>query len=246
VRAVNLVPEDERAGAGGVAGRSGGAVYVVLGALAVLVVLAGAWALTNRQVADRRAQLEQVRAETATARARAGQLAAYARFATLSRERSATVRRLVAGRFDWASTLREVARVVPADVTLGTLSGSTGRSAGAPGPAPAPAPAAPAGAGSPSLELVGCTRSQAEVALLLARLRAIDGARRVTLVSSEKGDGGGADGACGSVRGPRFTITVAFAAPGAATAGAPAGATTPAPSAPAPSGAASASAGSAG
>ena len=39
MRAVNLIPADERRGAGGIAGRSGGVVYVLVGGLAVLVAL---------------------------------------------------------------------------------------------------------------------------------------------------------------------------------------------------------------
>ena len=39
MRAVNLIPAEQRRGAGGLAGRTGGVVYVVLGMLVVLVAL---------------------------------------------------------------------------------------------------------------------------------------------------------------------------------------------------------------
>ena len=39
VKAVNLIPPDQRRGAGGLAGRTGGIVYVVVGGLAVIVAL---------------------------------------------------------------------------------------------------------------------------------------------------------------------------------------------------------------
>ena len=57
VRAVNLIPAEERRGAGGLAGRSGGVVYVLVGGLAVLVVLGVIYAFAVQSVADRKGQL---------------------------------------------------------------------------------------------------------------------------------------------------------------------------------------------
>ena len=214
MRAINLIPVDQRR-VSGAAGRSGGAVYVVLGVLVVLVAMVGALTLANNQVADRRAEVEQLRLETQRVQATVAALATYKRFAELAKQRSSTVDGLVAGRFDWAHALREVARVVPSDVTLDRLTGSTG---GAPAqggvPAAAPAP--------PTITLVGCAGGQAHVARLIARLRALDGVERVSLNGSAKADasGGGEGSDCrgGQDQRPQFTIVTGFRPNGGLTA----------------------------
>ena len=68
----------------------------------------------------------------------------------------------------------------------------------------------------PSSRSSAARRSQAKVARLLARLRTIDGVRKVSLKSSEKPEAKG-DAACPANRksDPRFSIAIAFAVPGA-------------------------------
>jgi Tfp pilus assembly protein PilN len=209
MKAVNLMPRDGRAsGPAGV--ESGAVVYILLAGLAALVVLVTLWAIAGKQVSDRTADLELKKAQIAAAEKRAGDSAAYVAFATLASNRVATVTKLSTTRFDWAHAMREVSRVLPANVWLTSMSGSSGASEAAPTPATSAAPA-------PTIVLVGCTRSQGDVARLLARLRAIDGVRNVSLNSSEKPDARG-DASCPANRStdPRFSIAIAFAVPGAA------------------------------
>ncbi|HEX6390151.1 MAG TPA: hypothetical protein VFZ89_11900, partial [Solirubrobacteraceae bacterium] len=71
MKAVNLIPKDERTGGSGVAGRSGGAVYILLGALAAIVLMVGSLALTSRSASDKRAELAQVEAEATASEAKA-------------------------------------------------------------------------------------------------------------------------------------------------------------------------------
>jgi Tfp pilus assembly protein PilN len=220
--------------------RRGGPAYVLLTVLAALVVLASLWAVANKQVGDRRAQLDQANAEAAAAEARAGAAAPYAEFGRLAQDRVETVSALARSRFDWAHAMREISRLLPADVWLTELSGDSGSAGETPSPTTSVAP-------SPTFKLDGCTRSQARVAWLLARLRAVDGVRSVDLSKSEKPESNG-DTSCPAhaPTDPRFTITIAFAGPNAPKAtldasGQPAAsAATAAPSA-APAGAASAS-----
>ena len=241
MRAVNLIPLDQRR-AGSAAGRSGGAVYALLGVLALLVAAVGALTLVDNQIRDRRAEVDRLRAETALVQARVDALATYQRFAELAQQRRATVDGLVAGRFDWSHALREVARVVPRNVTLDRLEGTTG--AATTGAAATGATTPGATANAPSVTLVGCTSSQAEVARMMARLRALDGVDRVALATSAKGEGSGAgaslgSGDCrlGSDQRPQFSVTTRFrptAGLSAGQVGAPAAAaatTTPAPAA---------------
>ena len=60
MRAVNLIPAEQRRGAGGLAGRSGGVAYVLTGALAVIVVLGVVYALAVHTVAGKNGQLATV------------------------------------------------------------------------------------------------------------------------------------------------------------------------------------------
>ena len=207
MRAVNLMPSGARGALDARGG--GGAAYALLGVLAALVVLASLWAVANRQAGDRRAQLQRVTAEAADAEARTGAAAPYEELARLAKQRVATVSALAGSRFDWAHTMREISRVLPADVWLTELGGNSGATDAAPSPTTSAAPA-------PTFKLDGCTRSQAKVARLLARLRAVDGVRAVDLRTSQKPDAEG-DKSCPANRtsDPRFTIVLSFAAPNA-------------------------------
>jgi Tfp pilus assembly protein PilN len=186
---------------------------VVLAVLAIAVILAGAWAMTGRQVSNDKAELVRADQDATAAEARVASLAPYKEFAALSKARKETVRGLIDGRFDWSAGLREVARVLPADVDLISLVGTTSpnssvQGAGAGGSARSALP-------DPAIDLIGCAKSQSRVASLLARLRAIDGVERVSLTSSEKSDSASVSATdCRSnVHMPQFQLTVFFHAP---------------------------------
>jgi Tfp pilus assembly protein PilN len=234
VKAVNLMP----AGGGGAkafgpgARSSSAGTYVVLGVLAALVLVAGAWSLSARLVTDREAELARVTVEATAAEARAGAASSYQRFSELAKARVDTVTSLSRTRFDWGHAMREVSRVLPADVWLTSMAGTSGAKDEAPS---ATASAAPV----PTFALDGCTVSQSRVARLMARLRAVDGVRGVELQTSEKADQASTgDTACGPGKAgqPKFTMSILFAAPaGAAAAAATATARgAPVPSTPAP------------
>lgn len=236
MKAVNLIPLDARRGSSG-PGKSSGAVYGLLGVLGLLVVLASAFAVSNKSINDRKAELAVVEQQAAAAEAKAGALAPYTQFATLRANRVQTVRSLAASRFDWAHALREISRTIPANAWLTSLNGTI-------------APGIGGGAGSsgasglrsalpvPAFEIVGCTTSHRSVSRLIARMRQVDGVQRVSLSSSEKTDalaggaggaaaaGGGGDCRNGSDRFPKFELVVFFkaveAAPATAAPGAPA------------------------
>jgi Tfp pilus assembly protein PilN len=206
MRAVNLMPADARAVR---AARRGGPAYVLLGALAALVVLASLWTVASRQAGDRRAQLDRANAQTAVAEARTGAAQPYEEFARLVQDRLATITALARSRFDWAHAMREISRVLPADVWLTELGGVSGATGEPPSPTTSVAPV-------PAFKLDGCTRSQARVAQLMARLRAVDGVRDVVLSKSQKPETSG-DESCPANRpsDPRFTIAIRFAVPNA-------------------------------
>ena len=237
MRAVNLIPAEERRGAGGVAGRSGGAVYVILGGLTLLVLMMGAYLATGRSLNDKRAELARSKQAADAAEAKASQLSAYTNFAQLRAKRVETVRSLTASRFDWAFALREVSRVVPEDAWLTSLTGTVAPGINVDGGGTQTG-SLRSSVQAPAVEISGCTTSQSAVATMMARMRLIDGVQRVGLASSEKtdsatggggaavGGGGGAGNDCrnGSDRFPKFDLIVFFKPVAGATAAPQAGA----------------------
>jgi len=236
MKAVNLIPTDapaaraKTARVGSPAGPIG--VYVVLAVLALAVVMAGAWALTNKQLGDRQSHLATVERDAQAAEAKVSSLKSYTEFAALSKARVETVGGLVDGRFDWAHSLREVARVVPTDVSLTSLVGTVSPTSKVEGGGGVTLRAA---LPVPAVDLIGCAKSQAHVARLLSRLRAIDGVQRVALASSEKSDTASLnDTDCRRTeKMPQFQLTVFYKATDgivpAADAVAPSSSTTAAP-----------------
>jgi Tfp pilus assembly protein PilN len=219
MKAINLLPPDLRSTPKGAAPKGSATVdepggigaFVVLGALAACVVALAAYVLTTNTVKDRQAKLEAAIAEARTTTERVNQLKPYADFQALAETRIQTIKDLASSRFDWEQALRDISRSVPADVTLTELNGSVGSAAG--GSSVRSAIAAPA------IELKGCTAGQKEVAVLLARLRAVDGATRVSLSKSLKPAltaGGTAAAAgvsetpCAGRRPPQFEIVMFF------------------------------------
>lgn len=222
MRAVNLIPEDERGGGG--RGRSGGAVYVVLGALALLVVLVGVLTLQRQSVDDKRSELAKAEATATQREASATALGSFTQFAALRATRVETVRSLAASRFDWSHSLREIARVIPSDVWLTSLQGTvvpgvTLKSGGAAGTSVLRATSA-----APAIEMVGCTTGQDSVARMLGRMRLVDGVSGASLQSSvkaaETADSPTSSGASaasstddcrrGRARFPQFSIVIFF------------------------------------
>ena len=220
MKAVNLIPTEERRGSAA-GGRSAIPTYAALGVLAVLVVMVAAWTLTGKKVNDRKAQLASVEQQASAAEAQATKLAAYSAFSDLRKKRAETVSSIAKSRFNWAHVMHEIARVIPTDAHLTSLSGTVSATA-----------QAPSGSGQalqlrgsnpgPAIDIVGCADGQANVSRMISRLRLIDGVQHVTLAESSKNDtaAGGADsstsddGECRyNSRIAKFDVLLIFAAP---------------------------------
>jgi Tfp pilus assembly protein PilN len=235
MKAVNLIPTDERGGSGITAGRSGGSVYVVLVLLGGLAGCALLYGLSTRQISSRKAQISSLTARARQAQARATLLAPYTSFIAMREQRIQAVSQLVDSRFDWAQAFHELGRVLPPNkVSLTSLDGTVGSTSSstlAPPTGPKAAASSSAGAATtatvtsatppgsvPVFTITGCATSQAEVALMLERLRLIAGVSEVKLQSSTKSGsaaagGTGASGAGGSgceSGDPEFNAQVTF------------------------------------
>jgi Tfp pilus assembly protein PilN len=224
VRAVNLIPVEDRRGLRGGGSGSGVGSYIVLAVLAVVVAMSAAYTLANRSIGQHRAELTAVEAQVQTAEAEVQQYASYTGFSALREKRTETVRSLAASRFDWSHALHELARTIPSNAWLTSLKGTVTPGVAIDGGSTDPLRAA---LQNPAIEVLGCTTSQADVARVISSLRRVDGVERVTLSSSQKLDqssgtgssassgGGAASGDCrnGNTRYPQFSMTLFFTAP---------------------------------
>ncbi len=151
MRAVNLIPVEQRAGGSVGAGRSGGAVYVLLGTVACLALMALLYGIAHHQASNRTGEVATLQERTQQAQAAATQLAPYTSFVTLRQQRQQAVETLIDSRFDWAHVMHEFGRVLPAGVSVTSLSGTVGSATGTGGAASSSAtPAAPSSSASSS------------------------------------------------------------------------------------------------
>jgi Tfp pilus assembly protein PilN len=217
VKAVNLIPKDARRGRGPAAGFGVSPAYAVLGLLAVVLVFVLVYVLTSNTISDRKQQLANVQAQLTAQEAVAARLAKYVQFESLAQTRVQTVREITAARFDWYRALTDLSKVVPADTSLQSLTGTVAPGASAGGTAGGGSASGLRGDISvPAFELVGCTKTQDDVARLMSRLRVINGVTRVTLGNSQKPGTNGASVASASASGgcganaPSFDLIVFF------------------------------------
>ncbi|HEX5309905.1 MAG TPA: hypothetical protein VFW38_12600 [Solirubrobacteraceae bacterium] len=221
MRAVNLIPSEQRPGGGSLVGRSGGAALIVLGTIVAVAVLAVLYGGAARQASKESGEVAKLQQQTNEVRARTGRLTPYTSFVATAEQRTKTVAGLVQARFDWSHALHELGRVLPSDSSLLTLQGSAGGAGTTSGSSSAstaasatPVSSTPPGS-TPSIALTGCSRSQSEVAQTLQRLKLMDGVTEVHLQNAAKSSttssGSSGSGSCGPKQ-VSFQITVTFQA----------------------------------
>jgi Tfp pilus assembly protein PilN len=227
MRPVNLIPADQRSG-GRKPMKGGPLAYIVLGAMVAALLGVTLLVVTGNQISERKAEVAQLQREQAAVEARAHTLAAYTQFHTVQDQRVATIASLADSRFDWDRVLRELALVLPADVSLDSLTGTA-----KPGVTPEGAISLPLrdSISGPALEMTGCAGSQDSVAGFIQALGDIDGVTRVGVESStassssegvDSGSAGTSTGCQAAASSAHFQIVAAFdAAPVASEAAAP-------------------------
>jgi Tfp pilus assembly protein PilN len=196
MRAINLIPADQRSGQPVGAGRSQGGAYAVLVLVGGFALMAFLYGQAKHQLTSRSAQAASIAAQAQQAQAAAERLAPYTSFVALREQRVQAVDGLVDSRFDWAHALHEFGRVLPSQTSISSLSGTIG-TGGASASASANASGATPSGAIPTFSLSGCATSQQAVALTLQRLRLIDGVKEVTLQSSTTGTSSASTSAAG-------------------------------------------------
>ena len=214
MRAVNLIPDDQRERSSGFANRSNGAVYIVLGMVAGLALLAFLYGVAKHEVSSKEAEVTRYEAEASRIQAQATRLSPYKTFVAMREGRETAVRELVDTRFDWSHALAEFGRVMPSGTAISLIEGcvapvsktggssegcsssggggSSSSSSSSSKGASAVTSATPAGS-VPKFVLSGCAKNQSTVARMLSDLRLIDGVQSAELQSAGSGASGGSN-----------------------------------------------------
>ena len=184
MRSINLIPPEERRGAGGIAGRTGGLVYVLIATLIVLVALGVVYVSAVSNAASSKTTLAQVTSEAAIEQSQVAALQPYVSFEGVSQQRIASIASLAYQRFNWPDAMEQLALSLPKGVWLTSLSGSASGGGATTTTTPAATTGTTSAAGAtgssgvlgttvnaPTLSLVGCAPSQDAVAATLSRLR---------------------------------------------------------------------------
>lgn len=181
MKAVNLIPADQRRGAGGLAGRSGGVVYVVVGTLAVIVALGVVYAFAVKSVAHRKGELAAVTAQVAQVQQQTAALAPFVNVESLRQRAASGVVSLAESRFNWPQAMSQLALALPRDVTLTSFTGTAATDGGG-----ASATTTSTSTGGSTFSLAGCASSQAEVATIVSNLQEIPSVTNVSLEDATK------------------------------------------------------------
>jgi Tfp pilus assembly protein PilN len=153
-------------------------ILVALAGVLVFAALAAFYLSSGAAVTKKKGEVEDLRAELAAYQAPQPQQSIENKTAALAQERVSRTSALgsaLASRLAWDRVLREIALVVPDDVTLSSIQGSS--------PASASAPAPTTGVVT-NLTVVGTTASQASVAEFMARLTVIPELSAVRLTTA--------------------------------------------------------------
>jgi Tfp pilus assembly protein PilN len=182
VQAVNLLPRDEPK-----KGDKRPAAPVLIGlatVLVVLVVVGGGYFLESAKVAQKQTDVDAARAELALVPPPPKPDPVVLTLATQEGQRVAAVQGALNGRIAWDRLLREISRVLPADVWLSSLGLQAPTAAVAPA-AGVPPTAAP-DAGATTFTMDGNAYSHKGVARLLTRLALVPDLENITLKSSTR------------------------------------------------------------
>ena len=187
MRPVNLIPGDLGRGARGSTSRASTG-YVVIAAMALLLLGVFALVSTNNQISDRESEIARLEVEEQAAAERAQKLSAFTAFRSVEELRTATVASLAQSRFDWERVMRELSLVIPESVWLVNLTGTVSSEVALENEAGVASRDSVEG---PAVEIVGCATTQDQVAGFVSALEDIDGVTRVGIQSSARGDAGG-------------------------------------------------------
>ena len=166
MKAVNLLPVEARhAGEVRLRGANPGTL-ALLGALVLGVLVAASYVVLSNQASSKQAQLAQVNAQVQVAQQQAAKLQ---RYADIVAKRDAAVQQvttLADSRYDWATVLSRMARVLPKNTTLTTFSAALG------GGSSTTTPGSTDSGDAPTISINGCTDSHTAAGLAVEEVAA--------------------------------------------------------------------------
>jgi Tfp pilus assembly protein PilN len=167
MKAVNLIPSDQRRAAP--SGALAGGSYAVLGVLAVLLVMAVAYVLASNAANERQSKADAAKQEADSLSAQTKQLGAFTDFSAIKEQRLVSVMGAAQSRFDWERLMRELSRVIPENSWVQTTDAKVVGNSDGTDPTSTTTSSTAAVAG-PSANLVGCTPHQSDTARMMVRL----------------------------------------------------------------------------
>jgi Tfp pilus assembly protein PilN len=195
VRAVNLLPREEPRRKDTTSGKTVGVIAAVGGGIVVLALAAG-FIVTGREVNTQRANLDSARAElAATPRKPSAVSTKRAVIANERNRRAVALASALSQRVSWDRVLRRLALVLPDDIWLTSLAGTTPVTTTDPTqPTSTSSTVPPTESSEPDgLTLDGYAYSQPAVARLLSRLQVVPDLTNVQLKTSVAQELGGRD-----------------------------------------------------
>lgn len=192
MRAINLLPRDDKRRSIGAAVPNTLQLTAVIGAVVVTALLCGLFLMAHGKVTRKQAELEGLQRELSAIPTPATD--AVARSDALVADKQARIAALneaLSRRVAWDRVLREFAMVLPDDVWLMTLSGEPPTPSTAAATAAAASSSAAGSDGSVMFKIEGFTYSQNGVARLLSRLQVIPDFEHVQLASTAAEERGG-------------------------------------------------------
>jgi len=161
------------------------AIGVPIAAVVPLVAVGALYMGAHGKVADKQAELDGVQAQIAATPVPKGPTI-EAGVTGDEAARATAVASVLGGRLAWDAVFRDVARVLPSNVWLTSLSATLPQTGDTGAAAEALAAAATPGTAPTAVVVDGYTYSQPDVARLLARLATLPSLSRVTLTSSKQ------------------------------------------------------------
>ncbi len=124
MRPVNLIPPEERRDRAPI--RTGPLAYMLVGVLALGLAGVTMVVLSNNKISDRKAKVAQLNQQQAAVESRASQLQPFVSFSQTAQQRVAAIHKVANDRFDWERVMRELALVLPHNISLTHAYGDVG------------------------------------------------------------------------------------------------------------------------
>jgi Tfp pilus assembly protein PilN len=187
MRAVNLIPPEERGATPSASGAPAAAIagYAIIAFLVIAIGVVFYLNSLSTKIDEHKSEQASLEAQLQQTQARAAALQPYVQLANVTQARTVTIDSLAKSRFDWQRVLRELARVTPATISLSNVTGTVSADVGVEGGAEISLRDDVQG---PALEIEGCARNQRKVADYVSSLHDIDGVTRVAALNSARPD----------------------------------------------------------